>query len=213
MTDAVSADGPPLVIREHHLPHIAELEVDAKLLACRFAAGCSMSRCRGTCCTSGVWVDLAHRDRILAHADVIGRYMEPAQEHDRARWFEPGEKDDQDFESGRAISTATIGDGCVFLDSHQRCVLQLAEAEVPGLKPFYCWAYPIVIDHGVLTLDDEMCPEEKQCCGPVASGALDIMDVCAFELEHVVGATGVSALRSAMSGAKPPALPNGPPAA
>lgn len=121
--------------------------------------------------------------------------MEPAQEHDPARWFEPEDEPDLDFPSGRAVNTTAVNGACVFLDSRRLCVLQLAEEKSPGLKPFYCRAYPVAIDHGRVTLDADWCPEETQCCGPVEGGELTMLDVYEFELVHTLGEAGVHELR------------------
>jgi Fe-S-cluster containining protein len=197
-----------LVLSDHHLSHISRLTVDPSVFERRFSASCSMANCQGVCCRSGVWVDAAHRERIEQHADVVVRYMEPDQEHDPARWFDEDETlVDRDFESGSATSTSTRNGSCVFLDSRRRCVLQLAQAEVPGLKPFYCFAYPIVIDHGVLTLDDEHCPDEMRCCAAMPGGSQNVFDVCGWELEHVLGSSGYEELRR-LAMARSTVLPN-----
>ena len=199
-----------LVLAEHHLPHFSQLSVDPSLFERRFASDSSMARCAGTCCRSGVWLDVAHRAFIDAHTDVIVRYMEPQQEHDPSRWFDDDELIDPDFESGRAYSTATNNGACVFLDGQRRCVLQRAQAEVPGLKPFYCFAYPIVIDNGVLTLDDDHCPEETGCCAASRTGSQSVLDVCAWELEYVLGKPGYEELRrlAETRATQPMAVPN-----
>lgn len=195
------------VLRDHGVSHVRELRVDPLLLKCRFARGTSMSRCTGVCCEEGAWIDLAHRDRILGVADIVREYMEPTQEHDAALWFDPGEMEDADFESGRAISTAAIGGACVFLDSQRRCVLHRAEEKIPNLKPFFCRAYPIVICDGELTVDDESVAGMEQCCTPVAGGDLTVFDVCEGELEHVLGAAGLRELRRLSGNGAAPGAP------
>jgi Fe-S-cluster containining protein len=157
-----------------------------------------MSNCRGKCCLYGADVDLGEQDRILKNADVIRRLMDDSQDRDSANWFENPFKDG-DFPSGQAITTRLHNDACVFLNKEGRCVLQIAESEIGDLKPFFCRAYPICIDAGSLTIDDENCPEEVQCCGVVGSGTLTIFDVCAFELEYVLGKDGLSELRKLAS--------------
>jgi hypothetical protein len=92
------------------------------------------------------------------------------------------------------VNTKAANGACVFLDSQRRCVLQLAEAESPGLKPFYCRTYPIAIDHARVTLDADWCPEETNCCGPVAGGELTTFDVCEGELVFLLGEAGVREL-------------------
>jgi Fe-S-cluster containining protein len=196
MSDTSHVDAPSFALRDHHLTHLAELRVGEEILTSRFAGSCSMSSCSARCCRGGVLVDVAHRDRILSEANLVVRYMEPAQEHDPSRWFEQDEELDDDFPSGRVVNTLAEGESCVFLDSQRRCVLQLAESESPGLKPFFCRAYPIAIHHARVTIDADWCPEETNCCGPVAGGELTTFDVCEGELVFILGDAGMRELRS-----------------
>ena len=115
---------------------------------------------------------------MLENAAIVQKYMDETQTKDTSHWFEPGEEIDIDFPSGKSCNTAKHNDVCVFLDKSKRCVLQIAEAEVPNLKPFYCRTYPIVIIDSRLTYDDEHSPSETHCCGPVKDGPLDVFDVC-----------------------------------
>ena len=184
-------------LHNHHLSHLARVDADDEIFATRFASSCSMMHCSAKCCRGGVYVDLEHRDRILREAPLVIRHMEAAQEHDPSRWFESEEIEDEDFPSGKCVGTQVVGQGCVFLDSERRCVLQLAESSSPGggLKPFYCRAFPVVISDATLTLDTEWCPEETQCCGPDPNGTRTALDVLAYEFEHVVGKAGLEELQ------------------
>lgn len=195
MPDTETIDDKEYILRDHHLDYFTELRVSKQLLTSRFAPSCATSSCSARCCRDGVLVDITHRDRVVAEASLIVQYMEPSQEHDPARWFETEDEPDLDFPSGRAVNTTSASGGCVFLNSHRLCVLQIAEAKSPGLKPFYCRAYPVAIDHGRVTLDAEWCPEETHCCGPVEGGELTTLDVYEFELMHTLGEAGVHELR------------------
>lgn len=195
------------VLRKHRLKHFPELKVSDELLKLRFGAGCSMSNCRAECCSGGASIDIGDRDRILEHASLVRAHMDPNQEHATERWFEDL-NEDLDFPSGLAVTTRTHDDRCVFLNGAGRCVLQAAEGDTRDgttLKPFYCRAFPICIDHGVLCYDDQL-GLEPPCCGPVADGSLTVFDVCKFELEHVLGPEGAAELRElAGSGSTPTA--------
>lgn len=186
------------VLRRHRLDHIPDLTIDDDILRVRYARGCSMSQCSGRCCRSGVLAGSEERDKVVRHAERVRRYMDESQEHDPALWF--GEElADADFASGHAVRTQVHRGTCVFLDRDARCVLQKVEtedgADIGALKPFYCRAYPVSIEHAVLVVDSEHCPDETQCCGPVAVGSLSLFDVCAFELEFLLGAEGLAELR------------------
>jgi hypothetical protein len=148
-------------------------------------------------------VDVAQRDEILAHVDLIQKVMDEGQERDPARWFEAQEREDADFPSGRAVGTLVIDSRCVFLDSARRCALQTATiaAARPGLdlKPFFCAAFPVTVAAGMLWID-ELCHEmPASCCRPVDTGPLDVLDVCGFELRHVLGGAGLEDLRLLMA--------------
>jgi Fe-S-cluster containining protein len=181
-----------MVVRRHRLSHLSALRIDPTLLTLRFPAGCTTGLCDATCCREGVWVDLGERDRILAQAEAIQRVMDPEQERDPARWFDDEERLDSDFPSGRAFGTSVRDAGCVFLDRHRRCVLQTAAL---GLKPFFCAAFPITLDHGTLTFDTPSAGERPQCCTASPRGTRTIFDVWPGELEHVLGPDGVAELR------------------
>jgi len=185
-------------LRKHHLRHIPNLRVHPSLLGNQFASGCSMMNCNGNCCKHGVMVDVKERDQILEHTDLVLRYMEPRQEHDPSRWFEEEERD-LDFPSGKAVGTQARDYGCVFLDSAGRCVLQKAAMGEGmykfALKPFYCVAYPVTIEHGELIIDDADFVSRTACCSTVKDSSLTVFDVCSEELEHVLGKDGLDELR------------------
>jgi hypothetical protein len=186
------------VLRKHKLAHIGELRVSDEILRARFASHCSMSKCHGTCCSDGVDLDPTERDKILRNADHVLSVMDERQERDVGRWFTE-DFEDSDFPSGRAASTRTHNGACVFLNGQRRCVLQILEMQEPDrglLKPFYCTAYPICISSSLLTIDDEECAGQFHCCTATEGGNLTIFEICAFELEYVLGREGVDELRS-----------------
>jgi Fe-S-cluster containining protein len=183
------------VLKKHHLKHIPELRVDPELLRQRFSPGCSMCHCNGTCCAEGVLLDLRDKERILAHTDLIKKYLEPQQEHDATKWFDHTIEYDIDFPSGRCDGTTVRDGGCVFLDSKGLCALQktaMAEGmDKFALKPFYCVAFPLVIDGHVLTTDDPEFTNRSQCCSVVPQGSLTVFEVCREEFEYILGADGL----------------------
>ena len=188
-----------VVLRRHHLSHLPRLAVDRSILETRYAPGSSPGHCNGKCCRSGVKVDVAHRDLILAHADEIRRAMDPGQNRDVAGWFEETETTDADFPSGRCVGTQVTSTGCVFLDSARRCVLQTVTITAArsgfDLKPFFCSAFPITIAAGALWIDEMCLDAPAGCCRPAPDGALGVLDVCKAELRHVLGTEGLEELR------------------
>ena len=190
------------VLRKHRLKHLPELKVAENVFRIRYKDGCSMYRCSGYCCRDGVVAELAERDKILEHADYVKSLMDPEQQHDTAKWFDE-EFEDGDSPMGRSTGTQVHNGNCVFLNKKKRCVLQMAEPKTGALKPFYCYAFPICVTEGALVIDDDHCPNESNCCGPVAQGELTILDLCSGELEYVLGADGLAELRVLFDKARP----------
>jgi Fe-S-cluster containining protein len=186
-----------IILRCHALRHLPDLKVHPDVLHARFRAECSVARCAGQCCEEGAWVDAAERDAILRHGAQIQALMDPSQEQNPERWFDPTPWDHTDFPSGRAVSTAAINGACVFLGSDRRCVLQKAStADTGTLKPFFCIAFPLTIVDGVLCFDDA---RDAACCTPDACGSVSALEFCAYELRHMLGTEGVEELQAHMS--------------
>ena len=119
------------ILHKHRLGYFPELKVGEDIFAMRYASGCSMSNCHGICCADGVDVDIAERDRILEHADMIRQYMDETQDRDTANWFQEP-KADPDFPSGQCTTTRLKSNGCNFLNKHGQCVVHMAEVEGPA---------------------------------------------------------------------------------
>jgi hypothetical protein len=185
-------------LRDHRLAHIRDLKVEPAVFTARFARACSMSRCTGRCCEDGVWTDAAEHEAILRNAALIQAQMDHSQERNPERWFDPEPRIDSDFPSGHAIGTAVANGACVFLGADRRCVLQKASTgEVGNLKPFFCITFPLTINEGTLCLDD---PRDAACCTPSTDAPLTVFDLCAHELEHMLGVTGVKELQALARG-------------
>ena len=126
--------------------------------------------------------------------------MDETQDRNPQNWFQKRMHPDADFPSGECTTTALKENGCVFLNKDGYCVVHMAESHVPQgfgyLKPFFCRAFPVCILNSTLCVDDEQCPDEHKCCGPVKNGPLTILDICAFELEFMLGADGLAELRT-----------------
>ncbi len=140
--------------------------IEPRLLNSYSLRRCGLGECRGWCCASGVWADVEHKEKVLAHADLVRRYL-PIERHDERAWFEAEIVEDDDFPSGKAVGTNAIprpdhpaGSACVFLRGDYRCALQMAGAENGmgplGLKPFFCALHPLTIGDGkCIELDSE----------------------------------------------------------
>lgn len=189
-----------VTLTRHRLRHIPELAVDATILNGGFSAGCVVAHCDASCCRWGVYADVDERARILEHTELVRRHMDPQQDHDPAHWFETEVLDDADYPSGKAVGTTVVGKGCVFLNGEGRCVLQVAgtrEGLGPfALKPFYCVAFPITIEDGVLMVDDPEFASRPECCAAAHPPEKSVIDVCAEELEFTLGREGLEELKS-----------------
>ena len=193
------ADRQYQLLHNHKLKHIPALKVDPIVFEAKFIHGCSMQNCNASCCQGGVMLDVEERDNILRHADLVRRHMEPTQEQDPAKWFDHDEQVDSDYPSGTGVGTEATDRGCVFLKRDGRCVLQTAaeEERMPkhALKPFFCFAFPVTIDAGVLTIDDPEFTNRPECCSMMLGGSSSVLEVCAEEFEFVLGAEGMKTLR------------------
>jgi len=190
-----------VILRRHQITHVPALRVDPVVFQPVFHVSCSMRNCNGQCCAEGVLLDPTEKERILAHTGLIQKYLETDMEHDPANWFDGVVGQDMDFPSGECEGTASTERGCVFLDSRGLCTLQKA-AVAEGmdkftLKPFYCVAYPLTIDAGVLTVEDADFTSRPSCCSAVDQGSQHITDVCREELEFMLGADGAQELELA----------------
>jgi hypothetical protein len=183
------------ILHKHKLGHIPELHVDPEILTQRFSPNSSMCNCNGTCCAEGVLLDVKEKELILAHADMIKKYLEPQQEKDTTNWFDNIIEHDADFPSGKCDGTAVQGNSCVFLCSKGLCALQktaMAEGmDKFALKPFYCVAFPITIDEHVLTTYEAEFTNRRQCCSIVTDGPMTVLDVCREEFEYILGVEGL----------------------
>src|SRR5262249_18782045 len=197
-----------VVLRRHRLSHLPRLEVNRSIFETRYAPGSATSHCTGTCCQAGVKVDVAQRDQILAHADLIRQAMDPGQDHDVDAWFEATETPDADFPSGRCVGTEVRDDGCVFLDGARRCVLQTVTiaAARPGfdLKPFFCTAFPVTIAAGALWIDEMCLDAPARCCRPTLGGVAGVLDVFEAELPHTLRVEGLEEFRAVVKEQPPP---------
>lgn len=167
-------------------------------------AVCRLEICGGGCCGGGIWLDVLHVQRILAHTDAIAALLAPAR-RDPDGWFSDEVMDHADFPSGVGTATA-IGprpdgsgrDGCVFLVADNCCALQrVSEAEGlgwPGLKPFDCATFPILRSEGAVLWDHrtaEAIPGEADCKRPAAGRGPSLASVFVAEAQLALGGRGV----------------------
>ncbi len=177
---------------------IGKYRVDPILFEQGFAKGCGPFQCRTSCCHSGVFVDPSEMETILRHKEEVKAQMDETQVTDESAWFEKRYEDDIDFPSGTSIGTEVHNGKCTFLRKDGRCSVQLVSAEKYNdpwkLKPFYCVAFPITVDNGLLTFDDFQ-QDEAECCSIVKDTQSTLVDSCKAELEFMLGKEGYEQLQ------------------
>jgi len=173
-------------------------QISEELFTRGFEEGSGPCTCSSACCEGGVWVDLAERDRILQHKDLVRRHMDSTQNPDEREWFDADILEDPDFPSGRAVATRVANNKCAFLDRFGRCSAQLA-ASAEGmdrwaLKPLYCALYPIYVENGLIGFDD-LLQDESDCCSAREQFSVPLFEACHQELTHLLGEDGYAAMR------------------
>ncbi len=178
---------------------IGKYAIDPVLFEKGFSKGCGPYQCETTCCSSGVFLDPADRDVIIAHKEDVKGMMDETQTQNDAVWFDNTREEDGDFPSGYAVGTEVYNNKCVFLRKDGRCSVQLVSAEKYNdpwkIKPYFCIAFPISVDNGVLTFDDYQ-QGKTQCCTIVRDTDATLVDSCQAELEYVLGKEGYTQLKN-----------------
>jgi hypothetical protein len=173
-----------------HQLRIGKYIVDPVLFEKGFTDGCGPFSCESTCCEGGVYADLNEKENILDHREMIFKYLDDTQQHNVNNWFEDTSEDDLDYPSGKSIGTMIYNDKCVFLNKEGMCSLQitgLREGIGPwAIKPFFCVAFPITVDEGVLTFDDYQ-QGSSHCCSVEDTKRATLIDACKVELEYMLG--------------------------
>ena len=177
---------------------IGEYTISKELFTKGMVEGKGPFCCTATCCLAGVYADVAERDKVMSHVDVIRRYMDETQPHDPAQWFETRESDDPDFPSGRCVGTREVNDKCAFLDKKGHCSLQVA-AVGEGLhrwhfKPLYCVLYPIEITEKIVRFDD-LLQDDEQCCSVSEHFQVPLFQACKDELTYLLGEDGFQTMQ------------------
>lgn len=176
---------------------IKHLRISSELFEKGYAAGEGPCKCTSTCCEGGVLADVTERKKILAHKDMIRRYMDETQPHNDADWFEQQEHDDADFPSGRCVGTTEHNNKCAFLDKIGRCSIQVAATSEGmhkwALKPLFCILFPIEISDRLVSFDP-MLQDDEQCCTISSEFDTPLFEAAREELVHLLGEDGYADL-------------------
>jgi Fe-S-cluster containining protein len=132
------------------------IRINADILQKDAIRRCADSSCGAVCCSGGVWLREDEAPRIREWEAAIKACL-PVERHDESLWFEQGKEE---------LGTSSVDDPqipgrtcCVFLQPDRKCALQVVSIANnlgwPGIKPYYCAIYPLLIEDGVLSIDDE----------------------------------------------------------
>jgi hypothetical protein len=181
------------------LVKVGQYSISESLFERGFREGSGPCSCSSTCCEGGVYADVIEQETILAHRDIIKKYMDETQTRDASLWFEDHQFEDSDFASGRCVGTREINDKCAFLDGRGRCSLQVA-ATGEGmhkwrLKPLFCILYPIEVSNHIIGFDD-MLQDEQTCCSAQAGFEVPVFEACKEELLYLIGEAGYQMLEN-----------------
>jgi Protein of unknown function (DUF3109) len=183
-----------------HLPTIKGLQIAAELLETGYPRDAGPHTCGSKCCARGAYVDIAERDRVLAHAELILPHLDATQSQNPQDWFETEILEDADYPSGRCVGTAVINDKCALLDARGYCSLQVTANESGmhkwALKPLYCLLFPIEVQAGVVKFDGRY-NGVHACCTAQAPFEVPAFEACRDELVQLLGQDGFAELRDA----------------
>ena len=123
--------------------------------------------------------------------------MDRGQPRDTRRWFSRRMTTDPDFPSGTCRPHARRERAAACSSTATAAASSRRPRPPTGLqlKPFFCTAFPMTIEQGVLTLDDREHRSRPECCASKRDGRLTVFDVCRPELRHTLGAAGLASLR------------------
>ncbi len=146
-----------------------------------YEAGANVRNCDGSCCSHGTTVSDVERDAILARKRTVAQYMTSWIRHHPDRWFNKRVTDDDDFTSGRALTTAVAGGMCVFYRKDGLCALQVAGARrlrnPYALKPSVCLLWPLCVHNETLDVGVAGYTGRRACCAPRREGARSVLQV------------------------------------
>lgn len=166
------------------------VKLESRILRDGFVHPDGPRACTSKCCRHGVYLDPKERDKILSHSTLIEKYLDSSQTKDVNSWFDNREQEDNDFPSGRCVSTMIYNGKCVFLNAKGQCVLQITEVQEKlgkfSLKPYYCVLFPITKINGVFEYDD-LCEGECDCCTASPQSGRKMLEVCKIEFEYALG--------------------------
>lgn len=175
---------------------IKGFRIDPKIFTHPFLKGCDIGSCFGECCNWGVYADYQEMNLILENKEIVKQYMDESQTKDDTLWFETLQED-FDFSSGYCSGTQVFDNRCVFLNKKGFCSLQkmaISRNEPKWkYKPIYCVLFPLMVDEGILCIDEEHL-ERQSYCSKTENHTFTVFEACKEELMHFLGNDGFEEL-------------------
>jgi hypothetical protein len=176
------------------------LKIAEELFTTGFRRGEGPFNCTSRCCHRGAYMDVAERDLLIKHADLIQPHLDATQSHDLETWFEHEEKVDPDYASGRCVGTGTVNGKCAFQNEKGWCTVQIAGAvsadDKWAIKPAYCVTFPLEVVDGWVRFN-AMMQGKEQCCSVHKEFDTPLFEACREELIHLVGEDGYQQVEAA----------------
>ncbi len=168
-------------------------KIAEELFTTGFKAGQGPFNCTSRCCHRGAYMDVAERQVLIDHADLLKRHMDKTQTTDMSTWFETEEKVDSDYASGKCVGTGSHNGKCSFQNEKGWCTVQVAGfQELPhkwSIKPVYCVTFPVEVIKGVIQFNPMMQGKEP-CCSVEKEFDTPLYEACKEELIHLFGEDG-----------------------
>lgn len=168
-------------------------KIAEELFTTGFKAGQGPFNCTSRCCHRGAYMDVAEREVLIQHTDLLKRHMDKSQTTDASTWFEHEEKVDSDYVSGKCVGTGTHNGKCSFQNEKGWCTVQVAGAvELPhkwSIKPLYCVIFPVEVINQTVQFNAMMQGKEA-CCSTETSFDTPLYEACKEELVHLFGEDG-----------------------
>jgi len=166
---------------------IKGLKIHPSVFTTMFPKKCVVKNCKSMCCEGGAWIDIKEKEKILKNKELFKKYLRKSSQ-DESAWFEEEHENDE-FPSGRAVGINDLPKNfCILFEPEHGCVLQKAAIEQGkhewAYKSFFCILFPLTIENGMLTIDEEM--ECLECSRP-ENQKIPIWQACEREIKYLLG--------------------------
>lgn len=140
-------------------------KIDDEIFRERTFAHCmEFGKCKDSCCSYGVDIDIENIKRLNQYRKELEEYVGIPVD----KWFEPEMIDEKEFPGGKYTRTQVHDNKCVFLNRkgpgcliHKYCLEKGIDVHL--LKPMVSLMFPITFDYGVLHASNEITQHFLAC--------------------------------------------------